>query len=85
VLSWPVVAEDRTLDPTPHRVADTMTARRRRRRGSSWRGSSWRDRRAISSVEYAVIAGVLITLVFSVSSPFATALGILLDHMTNAL
>jgi len=39
----------------------------------------------VSSVEYAVIAGVMVFVVFTVSGPFAVALGNMFTEVTNAL
>jgi Flp pilus assembly pilin Flp len=43
------------------------------------------DRRAVVALEYAIIAGVMVFVVFTVSSPFATALGNMFTHVTNQL
>jgi Flp pilus assembly pilin Flp len=44
-----------------------------------------RDRRALVAVEYAVIAGVMVFVVFTVTGPFATALGNMFVHVTAEL
>jgi Flp pilus assembly pilin Flp len=43
------------------------------------------DRRAVTGIEYAVIAGLMVFVVLTVSSPFATALGNLIDRIANGL
>jgi Flp pilus assembly pilin Flp len=45
----------------------------------------WRDRRAVTAVEYAVIAGVMVFVVFTVSGPFAVALGNMFTNVADAL
>jgi Flp pilus assembly pilin Flp len=47
--------------------------------------SLWRDWRAVVALEYAIIAGVMVFVVFTVSSPFATALGNMFTHVTSEL
>ncbi len=44
-----------------------------------------RDRRAVVALEYALIAGVMVFVVFTVSSPFATALGNMFTNVANQL
>jgi Flp pilus assembly pilin Flp len=44
-----------------------------------------RDRRAVVAMEYAVIAGVMVFVVFTVSGPFGTALGNMFDTLANNL
>lgn len=45
----------------------------------------FRDRRAVVAMEYAVIAGVMVFVVFTVSGPFGTALGNMFDTLANNL
>jgi len=47
--------------------------------------SLWRDHRAVTSVEYAVIAGVMVFVVFTVSGPFSVALGNMFDRVSDTL
>jgi Flp pilus assembly pilin Flp len=44
-----------------------------------------RDRRAVVALEYALIAGVMVFVVFTVSSPFATALSNMFSNVANQL
>ncbi len=45
----------------------------------------WHARRAVVSLEYAVIAGVMVFVVFTVSGPFGTAVGIMFTNVANQL
>ena len=44
-----------------------------------------RDRRAVVALEYALIAGVMVFVVFTVSGPFATALATMFTTVSNQL
>jgi len=44
-----------------------------------------RDRRAVVALEYALIAGVMVFVVFTVSSPFAAALSSMFSNVANQL
>lgn len=44
-----------------------------------------RDRRAVVALEYALIAGVMVFVVFTVSSPFAAALSSMFTNVANQL
>jgi Flp pilus assembly pilin Flp len=43
------------------------------------------DRRAVVALEYALIAGVMVFVVFTASSPFATALENMFSNVANQL
>ena len=68
-----------------HAATQDADAARGRRPRSERRARLWRDRRAVTAVEYAVIAGVMVFVVFTVSSPFAVALGNMFNNVTNSL
>jgi len=44
-----------------------------------------RDRRAVVALEYALIAGVMVFVVFTVSGPFGTALSAMFTNVANQL
>ncbi len=44
-----------------------------------------RDRRAVISMEYAIMAGMIILIILSATGPFLSGLATLLGHMTDAL
>ena len=45
----------------------------------------WCDRQAVVALEYALIAGVMVFVIFTVSGPFAVALGNMFVRVTDAL
>jgi Flp pilus assembly pilin Flp len=78
--------EDQTLQPelpcaATHEVA---TIGGRIPRPAPWT-SLYRDLQAVVALEYALIAGVMVFVVFTVSSPFATALSNMFSNVANQL
>lgn len=49
------------------------------------RASLLRDRRAVTSMEYAIMASMIIGIILSATGPFLSGLATLLSHMTDAL
>ena len=45
----------------------------------------WHDERAVVALEYCIIAGIMVFIVFTVSSPFATALSNMFTNVANQL
>jgi Flp pilus assembly pilin Flp len=86
VLRYCCITRDQALQPPLPRAMtlDAGASRGGKPRPARWI-PLWRDRRAVSSVEYAVIAGVMVLVVFTVSGPFAVALGNMFVHVTDAL
>jgi Flp pilus assembly pilin Flp len=50
-----------------------------------WNFLPWRDRRAVTAMEYAVIAGVMVAIIVSATGPFFSGLAGLLDHVSDGL
>ena len=86
MLCCGVFSGDQTLKPQLSRAAiqDGSTTRRGKLR-PAWRVSLRSDHRAVTAVEYAVIAGVMVLIVLTVTGPFGTGLSNLLAHVANAL
>jgi Flp pilus assembly pilin Flp len=69
----------------PHAATqDAATIQGKKQRPARWMSLS-RDRRAVVALEYALIAGVMVFVVFTVSSPFATALSNMFTNVANQL
>jgi Flp pilus assembly pilin Flp len=43
------------------------------------------DRRAVTALEYAIIAGVMVAIVISATGPFTSGLANLLTHVSDGL
>jgi Flp pilus assembly pilin Flp len=56
----------------------------RKPRPARWT-SLYRDLRAVVALEYALIVGVMVFVVFTVSGPFATALSNMFTNVSNQL
>jgi Flp pilus assembly pilin Flp len=78
--------EDQTLQPALPRTAthEVATIRGRKPRPARWT-SLYRDLQAVVALEYALIAGVMVFVVFTVSGPFATALGNMFTNVASQL
>jgi Flp pilus assembly pilin Flp len=78
--------EDQTLQPALPRTAshEVATTGGRTLRPARWT-SLYRDLRSVVALEYALIVGVMVFVVFTVSSPFATALGNMFTNVANQL
>ena len=78
--------EDQTLQPALPRAAthEVATTGGRKPRPAR-RTSLYRDLQAVVALEYALIAGVMVFVVFTVSSPFVTALSNMFTNVANQL
>jgi Flp pilus assembly pilin Flp len=78
--------EDQTLQPALPRAATHEVAMTggRKLRPARWT-SLYRDLQAVVALEYALIAGVMVFVVFTVSGPFATALSSMFTNVANQL
>lgn len=86
MLCCGVFSGDQTLEPLLSRTAiQDGSATRRRKLRPARRVSLRRDHRAVTALEYAVIAGVMVFVVLTVTGPFGTGLSNLLAHVADAL
>ncbi len=77
---------DQTLKPAlPHVATQDVAAIEVRKPWPARWLSIWRDRQAVVALEYALIAGVMVFVVFTVSSPFATALDSMFTRVADQL
>lgn len=86
MLSWRPISGCPALKPSlSHVRLWARGAPGRRWRRVSRRRAVWRNRGAAAAVEYAIIAGVLATIVMSASGPFFSGLAALLTHVSDGL
>ena len=86
MLPYGGILEDQTLQPSLPRAATHEVAiiGGRKPRPARWT-CLYRDLQAVVALEYALIVGVMVFVVFTVSSPFATALGNMFTNVANQL
>jgi Flp pilus assembly pilin Flp len=79
-------SKDQALEPTLPRAAVFVAAmiRGRKSRPARWM-SLCCDLQAVVALEYALIAGVMVFVVFTVSTPFATALATMFTRVASGL
>ena len=86
MLPYGRILEDQTLQPELPRAAihEVATIGGRKPRPARWT-CLYRDLQAVVALEYALIAGVMVFVVFTVSGPFATALSNMFTNVSNQL